>query len=255
MKISLCSDLHLEFGNIELPGGDILILAGDICEAVNLNRHIKFFTEECAKYNHVLYVMGNHEHYLGAFNETYDFIKQRMPDNVIILENESVKIDDVLFIGATLWTDMNKENPVSMFDISKMMNDYRLINYAHGSLPLTPSNTIETHKASREYIKNTLNKLAKTAHTGPIVVITHHAPSIQSVSEYYKDDFHGNGAYFSDLENLIYSHPEITYWVHGHMHSRSDYLVGNTRVLSNPRGYHRYEPLAASFDPSFVFEV
>jgi hypothetical protein len=30
------SDLHLEFADLKLPGGDILILAGDVCEAKNL---------------------------------------------------------------------------------------------------------------------------------------------------------------------------------------------------------------------------
>ena len=69
MKINVISDLHLEFADLVLPGGDVLILSGDICEAKNIkkdqyskdavqfkfelkrsDRYIRFFVEECVKY-------------------------------------------------------------------------------------------------------------------------------------------------------------------------------------------------------------
>ena len=39
MKVSLVSDLHLEFGYQEMPGGEVLILAGDIAEARSISKH------------------------------------------------------------------------------------------------------------------------------------------------------------------------------------------------------------------------
>jgi hypothetical protein len=64
-----------------------------------------------------------------------------------------------------------------------------------------------------------------------------------------------NGGYHSHLEYFIMDHPQIKTWVHGHMHDAVDYMIGETRILSNPRGYKGYEEQAETFDPSFSFEV
>lgn len=29
----------------------------------------------------------------------------------------------------------------------------------------------------------------------------------------------------------------VKLWVHGHMHNASDYVIGDTRVVCNPKGY------------------
>ena len=111
MRVSVVSDLHLEFGELTLPGGDVLILSGDICEAKNFklqdytpevvavnertgvksHRYCKFFYEECAKYKDVIYVMGNHEHYGSQFHKTYNHLKENLPSNFHLLERESVE--------------------------------------------------------------------------------------------------------------------------------------------------------------------
>jgi hypothetical protein len=94
MKIDYCSDLHLEFGPVSLPGGDVLILAGDICESRSLRKNFHetklldrtpgafkyqdFFDFECAKYQQVFYVMGNHEHYHGRYDRTYSELKSML---------------------------------------------------------------------------------------------------------------------------------------------------------------------------------
>ena len=41
MKIAICSDIHLEFGDINLQNtenADVLILGGDICVAADISR-------------------------------------------------------------------------------------------------------------------------------------------------------------------------------------------------------------------------
>ena len=70
---------------------------------------------------------------------------------------------------------------------------------------------------------------------------------------FYKDDFHMNGGYVSDLSNLILDNPQIKYWLHGHTHQQVDYMVGETRVMCNARGYAGYEE--SGFDVNFTFEV
>ncbi len=134
-----------------LPGGDVLILSGDAFEAKNFakenysgemvtlpfeqankrpDRYYRFLLEECSqKYRHVIWVMGNHEHYNFTFNKTYDHIKSQLPTNVYLLEKESIEIEGVLFLGATLWTDMNDGDDLTMFHLKSCMNDFRIIKY------------------------------------------------------------------------------------------------------------------------------
>lgn len=273
MKISYMSDLHLEFGDLELPGGDILILAGDIAEARTLeqeydpafvqlgdsitrygrpDRARRFLVEELPKYNHVLYVMGNHEHYHSEFNSTADRIRAVLPGNVRLMENDEVTIDGVRFLGCSLWTDLNRDDPLTAQALSSMMNDYRVIKYHNPSngawYKLKPSITRETHRQSRYWLEDEL--LVKREM--PTVVITHHAPSFASIHRDYVDDKLLNGGYASDLSNLILDNPQINVWVHGHIHQKQDYLIGTTRIVANPRGYQGYEQMEFDTDCHFV---
>lgn len=271
MKISLVSDLHLEFGYQELPGGEVLILAGDIAEARSISKHhhstklvqdtpdtfyrcSEFFQWECAKYQQVFMVMGNHEHYHGRFDKTYDELKRILPKNVTLLENEIVEYKGVMFMGATLWTDLNKGDPITAFTVKDYMNDYRAIqNYypAKGLYhKLTPQDTADAHRRTKEYFKFVLSEHRDK----PFVVITHMAPSFMSVNEKYKHETTMNGAYASDLSEFILDNENIRVWVHGHMHDPVDYRIGETRVLANPRGYIGHEDTSA-FRPDFFFEV
>jgi len=85
-----------------------------------------------------------------------------------------------------------------------------------------------------------------------MVVITHHAPSRQSIPKPFGNDLL-SAAYASDLEDVIES-LNPTLWVHGHMHTTLDYHIGSTRILANPRGYPG-ELHADQFDPGLVVEV
>ena len=135
MKIGLVSDLHIDIsGYQELPGGDVLIIAGDVCEARAATKEFHstkllyrlpgsfpcadFFEFECAKYKKVFYVLGNHEHYGGKFWKTKPELEKMMPDNVTILENQCEEYEGVLFVGATLWTDMNRADPLVLAQIA-----------------------------------------------------------------------------------------------------------------------------------------
>jgi len=272
MKIHLISDIHLEFGDLTLPGGEVLILAGDACESRTLNnykydphgiltknsrgerldRAARFFWEECAKYQHVIYVMGNHEHYHGKTWKTWNEINQEIPNNVHLLEQEKFQLDGVVFLGSTLWTDLNRGDPLCAHTLSSMMNDYRLITHSSNGTygRLRPRDTADIHQQTLDWMQKEL-----ASHSSDkVVVVTHHAPSYQSISEKYRDDKHMNGGYASDLSEFILDHPQIKIWCHGHTHTRFDYQVGDVRVLCNPRGYQGYEEIAEDFTP-LEFEI
>jgi len=271
MKINLVSDLHINVQDLELPGGDILIVAGDTLEighirlAENTGRNVfladrykRFITEEFAKYRHVIYICGNHEYYHGYYDTSRAELERILPDNVHFLENESIEIDGVYFWAGTMWTNMHGGNPLTMETVQNGMNDFRLIRFEHSHQRHGYwTNKFSVYDAIKEY-NFSVQQLKSFLVDHPednVVVITHHAPTALSVNPKYKDDYHLNGGYHNHLENLILDNPQIKYWVHGHMHDPVDYLVGSTRVLANPRGYVGYERSAEDFDPAFFFEV
>jgi hypothetical protein len=275
------SDLHIDFADLELPGGDVLILSGDVCEAKSIkkatydpnmvllehqsrdyrpDRYFRFLQEECAaKYRHVIYVMGNHEHYGFQFQKTYDHIKEQLPDNIYILEKEVKEIDGVLFMGATLWTDMNKNDGLTLYNMKSMMNDYHqitMLNEANGAYhKLQPERTVAEHFKTKQYFQHQLSENRTNGRRLPVVVCTHHSPSKSSTHPRYASDVLMNGAYSSDLSEFILDNPEIKFWTHGHTHHNFDYMVGSTRIICNPRGYKGYEEQAENFDPTIGFDI
>jgi len=275
MRVNVISDLHLEFGDLELPGGDVLILSGDACESrtlrkyrydpVNLlgesvngkrlDRAARFFNEEVTKYRQCIYVMGNHEHYHGKYHKTWHELIAEVPDNVAVLEQQHLEIDGVLFLGATLWTSCNKGDPMTHMVLKNGMNDYRAITYHDRARDvyrkLNPEDTQDEYGKTVQYFRT----MCQRNRDKKIVVCTHHAPSFQSVHEHYRHEREMNGGYASSLEDFILDHPQIKFWTHGHMHDPSDYMIGDCRVICNPRGYHGYEQRAKKFDPTVGFDI
>ena len=272
MKVSVISDLHLEFEPLELPGGEVLVIAGDACESRSLARDFhstklagetprefrcqRFFEVECAKYDHVLYVMGNHEHYHGRFDRTYAELRRCLPDHVQLLEQETVVINDTVFIGGTLWTDLNRGDAMTRWHVKSSMTDFRVItnHYVDRNLyyKLTPEYTEFVHRQTLDYFKAAVENNP----TRQCVIISHHAPTHASVHDRFKHDRLMNGAYYSDLSDFILDHPQIKYWLHGHMHDSSDYMIGGCRVICNPRGYFGYEIQDdADYDMTVGFDI
>lgn len=283
MKIKLVSDLHLEFSDVDIPnnGCDVLILSGDILIAQDLHDHprsgwtrpddlpkeylwkngqmrpekadrFRNFLDRCSKnFPHVIYVAGNHEFYHGKWLKTLDYLREECSywPNIYFLEKDVKVIDDIPFIGCTLWTDLNKGDPITMHNITHMLNDHRLIRHdGLGYTKIRAIHTIERHKDHLRWLKETVPKYDKC------VVITHMGPTPLSVHPDYKHDVHVNGAYFSDLSEFILDNPQIQLWTQGHSHRAFTYKVGNTTVACNPRGYEGYEP-DSGWDKDFVIDL
>ena len=238
MQINFISDLHLEFGPLEIEpeAGDVLVLAGDI----DIKGRVDWINDIAGRFNHVIYVLGNHEFYNGAMDSIYRKTREGLVDNVHLLENESITIDGVTFHGATLWSDFLNGNPMSYLQCDQAMNDYRLIRAGDGKHRFKPQIAHSLHNISKVFLQENVKE-------GDIVV-THMAPSLLSIHEKYKNDMNINGSYASDLSELILdTKPEL--WFHGHVHTSFDYTVGNTRILCNPRGYVG-EELNSEFEPN-----
>jgi len=282
MKIAICSDLHLEFGTISLENtenADVLILSGDICVAKDLmnkdNNDIldrfgrseawhTFFQECSDRFPHVIYVMGNHEHYHGDYRDTLGNLRSRLNylSNLHILDKEQIAIKDVIFIGGTLWTDMNKEDPITLLHMKGMMNDFRCVQNSNRMTTFkdedgkfherksrfTPEDAVEDHKEMLAYVR----MMVEGKWDQKFVVVGHHAPSKQSTHPRYQKEEIMNGGYSTELSEFIVDHPQIKLWTHGHTHEDFDYMIGSTRIVCNPRGYDGYEKRASRFELKFV---
>lgn len=252
MKIAIASDLHLEFGMIELVNedADLLVLAGDITTVQDTNKHLHFFENCSRQFKQIIYVLGNHEYYGGDWITAYDKICKTLSPykNIFVTERGSLLVENVLFIVGTMWTDMKKENPMLMLKIGGAMNDY------HATRNLTTQTTVNEHKYFVEYLQNYMNHFRMQNRKERVVVITHHAPSFRSVAERFRTpaamDY--NYGFASEMDEMIMNMPEINYWIHGHMHDSFDYRIGNTRVVCNPRGYLGYETNAQKFNLKYV---
>lgn len=266
MKIKQVSDLHLEFGAISLPNkenADVLILGGDILVASHLLRGSnspyfgmncefrEFIKIVCDDYENVLMVCGNHEHYHGNIDESHDIINDAFSkhNNFTLLENQSKTIGDVTFIGSTLWTDVNRGCPITMSSGNRM-SDFSVIRRGklYGYRKFNSRDYATIHNRSLNFISEEVKNKNK------VYVATHHAPTFASVDPHYKTDHYGNGFYASNLSELILDNPQIKVWSHGHMHCNNDYMVGNCRIISNPRGYVGHE-LNPDFKEDFVVEL
>ena len=294
MKIALASDIHLEFGDLDLTNDDnaqVLILSGDICTAkmfeTDTANRVKDFFFRCAdRFPFVVYVMGNHEHYNYDFKYSVPDIKKHLKDlpNIQVLDNEAWTLhDEVTFIGGTLWTDMNKKDSMTMWHVGRRMNDFqiiknskRMVNHKHntykkdanGDLMLDENGNLilesvnHYQKPSRlqpedvvvefDNMVDFIEKTVQDKHDHKFVVVGHHAPSKISTKPWYKDDFLMNGAYSSDLNEFILERPQIKLWTHGHTHDEFDYMIGETRVVCNPRGYIGYEGRADKFELKYL---
>jgi predicted phosphodiesterase len=280
MKIKLVSDLHLEFSDVNIKndeGCDVLILSGDIMVAQDLHDHpdapslwdmpntqgmgrrqesarrYRDFLKRCSfQFPHVIYVAGNHEFYHGKWNQTLTTLRNECAKfpNIYFLENDYKKIDDINFVGATVWTNMNKGDPLTLHAARDMLNDFRLIRKEdQGYTALKPIDTAVRHKDTLKYFATVM----EGKFDEKFVVVGHHTPSYQSCHEMYKSDHLMNACYHSELSEFILDHPQIKLWTHGHTHHPFDYMIGETRIVCNPRGYDGYED--TGWNPNIVIEV
>jgi len=246
MKIQVLSDLHIEFAPFSVPhtDADLIVLAGDI--GVGLDG-IKFAKTLPLP---VIYVTGNHELYNQRFPAHIDAMRDEAKEsNVHFLENDSVVINDVKFLGCTLWTDFKVFGRDRFHDslntVGRGLMDYQAIKKDDGAA-ISPYDTLSAHEKSRMWL---MNQLGQKTHD-KVVVVTHHTPTLQSCPDRYKGELLTAG-FASDLEDLM---GKCNLWIHGHTHYCVDFNINGTRIVSNQRGYPREDGME-TFKPDFVVEV
>ncbi len=265
MKIQFVSDVHIEFTHelsnlcksiahtfefIPQTDADVIVVAGDIWYQLH---GIKWCEELSRLHNKpVVVIYGNHDYWLAGKknNKGIDALIKAAREyannsdaEIFFLENDELILDGVRFLGCTMWTSYKNGDPFVMMKARQVMADFAAIPGK-----ITPADLLTRHKESRAWLTGELAK----DFDGKTVVITHHAPSYISLSEWELHQ-HTAAAYHDKLEDLMFDyHPSL--WIHGHVHRCNDYRMGGTRVVSNTRGYHG-EQTIEGFDAGKIIEV
>ena len=253
MKIALLSDVHLSVGFLPLPdtSADVLVIAGDIARPAR--------AMEWAKATRIptVYVAGNHEFYGSDLATTHERLAQLAEGtNIRVLERSEWHHRGVRFLGCTLWSDYRLFDSADarargLGDAGKYMRDFTAIKVAP-DFDDTFSPALSQLLFSQSVAW--LDECFARPHDGPTVVVTHFAPTPQSIAARFRESSI-NASFVSDLTGRILAwQPAL--WLHGHTHDSFDYRVGRTRVICNARGYAR-DGLNenARFDPALIIEL
>ncbi|MEH2472401.1 putative phosphodiesterase [Nitrobacteraceae bacterium AZCC 2161] len=259
MRLWVISDLHMEqTRGWDLPAGaarpdfDVLVVAGDLI--TRMERGAEWLLKRVTD-RPVVYVAGNHEFWGCDIDRTVE--KARLAaagTSLHILQSNAVVIDNVLFVGATLWTDFELfgNRDLAMSRAAEGMNDYRRIRKRRYLERLRPTDTLARHFESRDFISHA----TREAHVQRTVVVTHHGCVREAMKAGTETDIL-SAAYTSDCSDLL---EDVDLWIYGHTHESRDFTVGRTRIVSNSKGYGPWPPKQRGwenmrFDPNYVIEI
>lgn len=255
MKLRILSDLHLEHSPLSLTPGeeDVIVLAGDIANGTDGVRWaINTFPQ-----TPIVYVPGNHEFYGRRCDKVLaDIRSATISSQVNILEREQLVIGDLRILGVTLWTDFGLHDASAhgkawaKVDALKCVPDFggRITGPCGDHAVVTPDTTEAWHHEAIGWLSERIAE----PFSGSTIVVSHHAPSVRSIDPVDRDQ-RWLPAYASHLDVLV---EKVDLWVHGHVHACSDYLVGSTRVICNPRGIGSGSCVGnRQFDPNLIIDV
>lgn len=250
MKIVPASDLHIEFPLTNLDqatdfpdDADVIVLAGDLEVGVSSFEEVLGIAQRFPEAE-IVWVAGNHEFYNRHIDSQIDFYRKvsAETDRIHFLENDSVQIGTIKFIGCTLWTDFSilGETERAMEVAGRSITDFSLIQTRNGEW-FSPQDAADRFEESCSYLEKELSN----APPETTVVVTHFPPGLDTCNQNF-----GLGtitAYFQANVDPIIDKYQPALWVYGHNHYSNDLQRGRTRLVSNQLGY----PSEAGKIPSY----
>lgn len=279
MKIRIFSDIHVDvnagfpFSFKDQDKDVFTLIAGDVSGNPKLTaKWVK------SNINKGIFIVGNHDpsyNHLGwTIDKAKKYLAQKFPvDGPVTFLDESVGVmvkqipdTNVLVVASTLYTDYkycsewmqraltdgnlrrkkNGEKPLAIDEVNmnagaRGLNDFRWGHvedeFDEGKQRLVRPDDY------KKWFDKTFKKIADIVEGNPhwdIIVMTHHCPSPQCISQRYVKDTM-NASYVSDLEDFIFKHPNVKAWVCGHVHSQTITKIGENGqwLICNPRGYEK----------------
>lgn len=191
MKIQVISDVHIDVNN-NVPiidnydNSDVCVVCGDIGQPNNQDKKwIMFIKSLSQKFMHVMIVPGNHEYYCcGSSITKLNIIMRELVKplkNVHILSDDFFVIDDIRFIGTTLWSNTRKYN---CDYIKRVMNGYRRIHvekmvndHQHIKVKADLNCLYQLHISSVDYIMRQIEETINNKQRS--IILSHHLPTFR----------------------------------------------------------------------------
>lgn len=252
MKIRLLSDLHMEGYPFEYKyqGEDLVVLAGDIHTK---GRHADILSQIPLSIR-VLFVAGNHEYYKQEFHQTQDqFLELELIfPNFRWLNNASFKINDVAFFGGTMFTDFTLDGkanqPIAKIMASEGINDFYVMSIMDYGCEPRRWNVNDHESEYENFVREFNTWVGSLDPNQKRCVITHFSPLPAAINPRFKGS--PLNPYFTQDMTSCMGYDGL--WLYGHTHDSVDAMVGNTRVVSNPKGYGKEN---FNFDPDLIIEL
>lgn len=257
MQIRFITDIHRESGpflleRTEADKDRILVIAGDL--TVN-DYVIDALLEVAPGFRAVIYVLGNHEFEGANISNARTYLELQINKyselkNVYVLNNDYAIIEGVRFIGSTYWSDFNNADWFAMHASKDKVSDFEFISIDRvKSRKFHPTDAVELHTQSKRFIE----EMCRIPFDGETVIVTHFAPSFKSMDLIWETRLGAIKHYFASNDDNVVGYSGAKYWLHGHIHSSKDYMLGDTRVICNPRGNAVWGN--KDFNPNLILEV
>ena len=249
--LRVISDIHLELEgsktvDITPAIDDVMVLAGDIGIPWDPS-YSEFITRCSVAYKQVIVIAGNHEYYTKnpefkrlSLQQHINNVESQIKNicdqfsNVVFLQRSTLVLDDVLYLGCTLWSipDPKYEHQMNdMYLIPGMNSDafYRL------------------HQNDKQWLSKTVRDIGWEY--SKVVVITHHLPSKEMIHPDFQNH-HLNCFFASDCPNIL-QYADVAIAGHSHRHVDVNISIGThiCRGIVNPVGYQHE---VTGFIPDFT---
>ena len=246
MKIhfDLISDLHVDSWNEEFSWegkatSPYAVVIGDVTrERSNLHPVLKEISKH---YLMTMFVDGNDEHRwtLEDLKTSYETLKEDIGkiDNFIFLQDDSLVIDNVAFVGTNGWCSFD----FGIGDSGQAYTDCKQWTQETYKISMYATQQIEAMAMSDAgFLCRTIKKLQTHPDIRKIVLITHYVPDARLLKhDIHLTDTHmlgitGNSYLTRCLEEDL--EKKIDTWCFGHYHSDIEQHLNGIRFLNNCRG-------------------
>lgn len=243
MRIALASDLHFEFHKNEpywLPNiaadCDVIILAGDIGVGKGAIDAVLAIAEAHGSAQ-IVFIAGNHEFYKQNIDKQLDKYRQAFADNnrIHFMENDRVEINDLIFLGCTLWTGFGilggENSAAAMQEASLAIADFSVITTGEEYRKFTPQDAADRYAESCRWLKREL----EASDPEKTIVVTHFPPCRKASNRNFRESL--LTAYFqADCQQII-ERFQPAMWCYGHNHFSDELSIGYSQLVSNQLGY------------------
>ena len=257
IAIQFMSDLHLERDNyaglqVE-PLAPYLLLVGDIGRFVDFEQYRDFLATQCAQFERVLLVAGNHEFYGSSRQEGLAAAEQIVHDPAmsgkLLFMNRgrfNIPTSSITILGCTLHSYIAPDHTKLSNDFERI-RDWRVADHN------------EEHQRDLTWLRESLATLQAEQPCRQVVIATHYAPAFEKTTHPVNENNAVSQCFSSHaLEDLQdwQGCEMVKYWLFGHTHWNARFMSGSTTVTSNclrnnPKGLSWWQKLSIyrPFDP------